>query len=124
MDAKPIPVPHQKASSGEASTIRSALLFDARCLTDPVAKVVQLGSPHRTPPNDLNTGDDWSVEWENPLNAYAESNLPNRDGFAETAPVASYHNTLECLDALAPCFHNANVHLHGVARVDVGEIVA
>src|SRR5205085_7462176 len=100
-----------------------ALLLDLRGLSDPVAQVVELGPAHVAPNRHLDLLDDRRVHGERALDTDAEADLADLEGLAQARALAADDDALEQLDPLPVALDHADVHLHGVAGGEVGDVV-
>src|SRR5207253_4594080 len=104
---------------------RSGTLFlDLGSLAGAVPQVVELGPTDVAPGHGLDAGDDRRVDGKRPLHTDAEADLADGEGLPGAAPLAADDRTLEDLDSLAISLDDAHVHLQGVARPEVGDVVA
>ena len=99
------------------------LLLHLGSLTNTIAQVVELGSADVATGPDLDAVDDRRVDREGPLNPDTETELANRERFADSAALALYDHALEQLHALAVALDHADVHLEGIAGVEVRNVV-
>ncbi len=60
---------------------------------------------------------------EGALDADPEADLADREGLADSITLAADDGPLEQLDTLAGALHHAHVHLEGVARGEIGNVV-
>ena len=77
------------------------LLLHLGSLTNTIAQVVELGSADVATGPDLDAVDNRRVDREGPLNPDTETELANRERFADSAALALYDHALEQLHALA-----------------------
>ena len=61
---------------------------------------------------------------ERALDADPEGDLADREGLAEAAVLATDHDALEHLHALAVPLHDPHVHLDGVTGPEIGDVRA
>src|ERR671920_2106804 len=61
---------------------------------------------------------------EGALDADAEADLADGEGLADAPTLAADDHTLEDLDAGAVALDHADVHLDGVTRAELGDVVA
>ena len=97
--------------------------LDLRSLADLVAEVVQLGTTDLTAAGNLDMVNLRGMYREGALNANVEADLADREGLARGSALTANHDALEHLDALTVTFGDAVVHAHGVADVEIGDIV-
>ena len=64
------------------------------------------------------------MDWEDSLDAHAETNLPNGECTPQTSAVPSDDDTFKGLDALASTLDHANVHADVIAGFELGDVVA
>src|SRR5436853_1034035 len=100
-----------------------AALFDARAAAASFTEVIELRATHPALGVDLELSDGGRVDRERPLHADAEGDLADRERLLEAAALTPDHDALEDLDALAVPLHDADVHLHGVARPEIRQVV-
>src|SRR3954447_23407117 len=101
-----------------------ALLLDLRLLAAQLTQVVELRSTDVAARDELDVVHDRRVHGERSLHAYAETHLACRESLAHAAALASDHDPLEDLDALAVALDDADMHLHRVARAKVRDVAA
>src|SRR3712207_3040122 len=101
-----------------------ALLLDLGGLAAQLAEVVQLGATHVTAGQHLDLLDDRGVHREGALDTDAEADLAHGEGLADAAALTADDDALEDLDAGAVALDDAHVHLDGVARPELGDVVA
>ena len=99
-----------------------ALLADAGLLAGEATKVVELRTANVTARNDLDLLDRRSVNREDTLDADAERDLADAEGFLDAAALASDDVALEHLDTRAVTFNNLHVHLDVVASAEIGNV--
>ena len=97
--------------------------FDARRFTAQITQVVKLRPAHTTAADDVDMIDNRRVEREDAFDADAERDLANRHGFTRAAVFAGDDDALKNLQALLVAFLDANVNLHGVARLKSRNII-
>src|SRR3954469_8717905 len=100
------------------------LLLDLRLLAAQLTQVVELRSTDVAARDELDVVHDRRVHGERSLHAYAETHLACRESLAHAAALASDHDPLEDLDALAVALDDADMHLHRVARAEVRDVAA
>src|ERR1019366_5323021 len=103
---------------------RSPLLFDLGGLPHATAQVVELGSTHVTAGHDLDLGQDGRMHGERPLDADTEAELAHGEGLPGAGSLAPDDGALEHLGALAVALDHADVHLQGVTRPEIGDVVS
>src|SRR4051794_1286781 len=103
---------------------RLALLLDLGGLAAELAQVVQLGPADVAAGDDLDPLDDRGVHREGALHSDAEADLADGEGLADPTALAPDHDALEDLDAGAVALDHADVHLHGVAGTELGDVGA
>ena len=85
-------------------------------------QVVQLGATHLAVTDDLHMVHTGRMDRERTLDANAVGHAANRKGFAHAAVAHGNHSTLKRLKTLAAALHNLDLHAHGVANGDLGQI--
>src|ERR671935_170048 len=101
-----------------------ALLAHARLLAHLAAQVVELRAAHVADRDDLDLVDLRRVERERPLDADAERLLPHGERLARARALSLQDDALEDLDPAALTLDDAEVHAHGVPRLELREAVA
>src|SRR3954454_20394919 len=101
-----------------------ALLLDLGGLAAQLAEVVELGPTDVTAGQHLDLLDDRGVHREGALHAHAEADLADGEGLADAAALTADDDALEDLDAGAVALDHPHVHLHGVTRAELGDVVA
>ena len=64
------------------------------------------------------------MEWEHPLDAYAEAHFADGEGLANSATIFGDHDAFEDLRSFAATFDDPNVHLDNIAWSELGGIAA
>src|SRR4029077_17423446 len=100
------------------------LLGDARLLAAQAAKVIELGAPHLAAAHELDRVDHRRVEREYALDAFAVGNLAYREVLVDAAAGAADAHALVGLHAALVAFDHLDVDQHGVARREVGNLLA
>src|SRR5581483_11673655 len=95
-----------------------AQLADASLLADLAAQVVQLRAVHVADRLHLDPVDLRRVQREGALDADPERVLADGERLARPGALPLDHDPLEHLDARAGAFDDAEVHAHGVARLE------
>src|SRR5450631_242341 len=111
---------------GLGSRFRPAgrLRLDARLLAAQTAQIIELGAAHLAAAHQLDRVDHRRVEREHALDAFAVGNLADGEVLVDPAAGAADAHTLVGLDAALVAFHHLDVDQHGVARREVGNILA
>src|SRR5262245_29368812 len=100
------------------------LLTDAGRLAAQVTHIVELGPADVAARDDNDLLDDRAVNGEGPLDADAVADLADRERLTCATTLAAQHEALEHLDAGPVAFDDADVHLQGVTRTEVGHVGA
>src|SRR5262249_23241329 len=102
-----------------------AALSNAGALPAAFPQVVQLGPADVALGDDLELADHRRVHREGPFDPDpVERDLADGERLAEPSALAPDHDALEHLDALAIALDDAHVHLDGVARPELRQVVA
>ena len=105
-----------------AAVVRA--LGDARRLAAQAAQVIELGAAHLAAAHQLDRVDHRRVEREHALDALAVGNLADREVLLDAAAGAADADALVGLDAGALAFDHLDVDDHGVARLEVRNVLA
>src|SRR6266508_2427172 len=99
-------------------------LPDAGPLAPQLAQVVELGPADPAPAHHLELADRRRVDGEGPFDPDAEGHLADGERLAKAPALAADDHSLEHLDALATALDHPHVHLDGVARTELRQVVA
>src|SRR5699024_7252559 len=99
-----------------------ALLADARLLAAQIAQVVEFGTAHIAAADQFDAVDHGAVHGEDALDAHLEADLADREGLAHPGPLTADDDPLEHLDTGAVALGDVDMHLHGVARGELGDV--
>src|SRR5690606_9602889 len=98
--------------------------LEARSLAAQVAQVVELRAAGTATANHRDGADQWRVDGEHALDAFAEGHLADHDGAARAlAVLAGDDDALESLHAGAAAFDDLVVDADGVTAVELGDVV-
>src|SRR5690606_1983698 len=100
------------------------LFLDARGLARPVAQVVELGTAHIATALDDDGGDQGRVQLEGPLDALARGDLAHGERGIQATVATGNDHALVRLDPLARTLDDIDVHDDGIARREVGDVLA
>src|SRR5215467_927387 len=106
-----------------AAAMRLAL-EDAGRLAAPSAQVIELGAAHLAAAHDLDRVDHRRIDREHALHALAVGDLAHREVLVEAVAGAPDTDALIGLDAGALALDHLDVHQDGVARLEVGDLLA
>src|SRR3954469_3584724 len=112
------PPPARRRSERERSSAL-AELADASLLADLAAQVIELRAVHVADLLHLDLVDLRRMQRERTLDANAERVLPDGERLTCTGTLPLDHDPLEDLDPLAGPFDHAEMHAHGVARLEL-----
>src|SRR3990170_3676136 len=90
--------------------------FDARLAADLASEVVQFCLPDLPLAQNVDALNARRVQWEGPLHSHAVADAAHGERLAWPAALPADDDALEGLDALAPAFHDPEVHAHGIPR--------
>jgi hypothetical protein len=108
--------------SGSESRLVSALHQEG-ALANAAAEVMKLGAADFATVGDLDFRDPGSVEREYTLDAFTVGNLANGECGVHSGAAAGDDDPSEELDTLFATFHNAAVHLDGVADIEISDVL-
>ena len=119
---------HPVAAARECTASRKLargleLFLDSRGLTGQLTQVVELGTAHAAPTNDLDAGHGRRVEREDALDSDAARDLPDHEGLVDAPVLAGDADTLESLDALLGTLADEVEYPHGVAGSEVRTVL-
>src|SRR5688500_10116844 len=97
-------------------------LGDARGLAAAVAQVIQLGAADGTAADDLDRVDARAIQREDALDALAIADLADGEVAVQAGILAADADALISLHALARAFDDLDVHLDGVAGLEVRDL--
>ena len=100
----------------QLSRLSAQLFLDTRRLAAAATQVVQLGAAHVTTALDFDFGDQWTVDLEGTLDAFAIGDLANDETRIEAAIALGNHHTFKSLHALAGTFNHINADNDSVTR--------
>src|SRR6266481_1724607 len=102
--------------------------LDAGGLAAQIAQVIEARAANIALADDVDRSDRGRMQRENAFDAYAETHATNSEARAAGAALLRNHHAFKGLDAFldlfAFAFHQAHVHLDGVAGAELGEIFA
>jgi len=104
--------------------LTEALLRNPCSFTPETPEIIELGPANPAPANDLNALHGGGVEGEDPLDAHAGRDLPNREGLSNTATSPTDANALEGLDSLFFALTDAVEHPDCVPGRKLGHVLA
>jgi hypothetical protein len=106
--------------SGNEQLIESSIktLFETSCLTNAIAQVVQLGTPHFASTEHFNAFDAGRVNQENPLYTHALESFPDGDVAVDPSSFDGDDHTFVGLSSLFTTFLDDHADLDSVADVD------
>src|SRR5215470_6383254 len=110
-------------AGGFAAFTRLAL-DDARRLAAAAAQIIELGAADLAAAHDLDRVDHRRIEREHALDALAIGDLANREVLVEARARAADADALVSLDAALLALDHLDVDEHGVARLEVGDVLA
>src|SRR5215204_2529558 len=105
-----------------AAVVRA--LGDTRRFAAQIAEVIELGAAHLAAAHELDRVDHRRQQREHPLDALAVGNLADREALVDAVAGAADADALIGLDAGALAFDHLDVDDHGVARLEVRNILA
>src|SRR5579863_5478668 len=110
---------------GRHRAVRLFALAQARGFALQAAQVVELGAADAAGADDVDVIDDGRVNREDALDAVAEADLADGDGFAEAAGViAGEYGAFKRLEALFIAFLDFDVDANGIAGAKFGDVGA
>ena len=95
-------------------------LFEAGGFALQLAQVVKLGAAHFAGADHIDVVDDRSVDGEDALDAGAEADLADGDGFAHADILARDDGAFKRLQAFLVAFFDADVDANGIAGAELG----
>jgi hypothetical protein len=98
-------------------------LDEEGALADPLAEIVKFGATHFATVGDFDFRDPRGVEREYALDAFAVGNLADGEGGVHAGTATGENDASEDLDALFTTFNNPAMDLHGVADVEIGDVL-
>src|SRR5262245_46834840 len=99
-------------------------LGDAGRLAAPAAEVIELGAAHPTTAHHLDRVDHRRIEREHALDSLAIGNLPDREILVEPVPGTADAHALIGLHAGTLALDHLDVDHHGIARREIGNLLA
>src|SRR4051794_36847082 len=106
-----------------ARSLSAPLLLDLRRLAHAIAEVIELGPADVASGHHFDLGDGRRVEREGPLDTDAVAHLAHGEGLTDAGALAADDRALEHLHALLGALDDAHVHLEGVTRPEVRDVV-
>src|SRR5580704_649604 len=100
------------------------LRLDTRLLAAQTAQVIELGAAHLATAHDLDRVDHRREQWEHALDAFAVRNLAHGEALVDAAAGTADAHALVGLDAALVAFDHLDVDQHGVARREIGNVLA
>jgi len=91
-------------------------------LADAVAEIVETGAADAAAFHDFDLGDLWSVDWEDPFDAFAVADFADGEGLADALAFPGDDDACEELDAFFAAFEDSGVDLDGVTDAEVGDV--
>src|SRR5882757_138073 len=115
-------------SDGGRWSFFACCALDAGCLAAQIAQVIEARTADVALADDVDRSNRGRMQREDALDAHAETHTAHGEARAAGAALLRNHHAFKCLDAfldlLAFAFHQAYVHLDGVAGAELGEIFA